>query len=113
MDSWDPQTPSPNLKFEGSPTESFLSTESGDAYPSLFPSSPSASTMNPREMLTPESSYADDNQLDVSGLASLSGCHDDTAASTPEPGSGDKKQTKKRKSWGQVLPEPKTNLPPR
>lgn len=26
---------------------------------------------------------------------------------------GDKKPTKKRKSWGQVLPEPKTNLPPR
>ena len=25
----------------------------------------------------------------------------------------DKKPTKKRKSWGQVLPEPKTNLPPR
>ncbi|KIH94084.1 hypothetical protein SPBR_05884 [Sporothrix brasiliensis 5110] len=25
----------------------------------------------------------------------------------------DKKQTKKRKSWGQILPEPKTNLPPR
>lgn len=27
--------------------------------------------------------------------------------------SSDKKPTKKRKSWGQVLPEPKTNLPPR
>lgn len=27
--------------------------------------------------------------------------------------SGDKKTAKKRKSWGQVLPEPKTNLPPR
>lgn len=32
----------------------------------------------------------------------------------PEAGdNGDKKPTKKRKSWGQVLPEPKTNLPPR
>lgn len=28
-------------------------------------------------------------------------------------GSKDSKATKKRKSWGQVLPEPKTNLPPR
>lgn len=30
-----------------------------------------------------------------------------------EDGEADKKPTKKRKSWGQVLPEPKTNLPPR
>lgn len=35
------------------------------------------------------------------------------SASTPAPESSDKKPTKKRKSWGQVLPEPKTNLPPR
>lgn len=28
-------------------------------------------------------------------------------------GSDDKKPTKKRKSWGQELPVPKTNLPPR
>ncbi|KAK7514828.1 hypothetical protein IWZ03DRAFT_381815 [Phyllosticta citriasiana] len=36
---------------------------------------------------------------------------------TPPPSStsspGQQKQPKKRKSWGQVLPEPKTNLPPR
>jgi hypothetical protein len=46
-----------------------------------------------------------------------------TAASTPSPSfldspmdtprSGDSRPVKKRKSWGQVLPEPKTNLPPR
>ena len=34
----------------------------------------------------------------------------DQAADGSSPG---KKPTKKRKSWGQVLPEPKTNLPPR
>jgi hypothetical protein len=35
--------------------------------------------------------------------------------SSPAPSSshGDAKSVKKRKSWGQVLPEPKTNLPPR
>lgn len=33
-----------------------------------------------------------------------------SASATPEP---EKKPVKKRKSWGQVLPEPKTNLPPR
>lgn len=35
-------------------------------------------------------------------------------SSTPAPsGSSDSKSVKKRKSWGQVLPEPKTSLPPR
>lgn len=35
------------------------------------------------------------------------------AGSTPPPTSAEGKSVKKRKSWGQVLPEPKTNLPPR
>jgi len=37
------------------------------------------------------------------------------SAETPRPSesSSSSKGTKKRKSWGQVLPEPKTNLPPR
>jgi hypothetical protein len=33
--------------------------------------------------------------------------------STPAPTNADGKPVKKRKSWGQVLPEPKTSLPPR
>lgn len=33
--------------------------------------------------------------------------------SSPAPSSPESKAAKKRKSWGQVLPEPKTNLPPR
>lgn len=41
----------------------------------------------------------------------------DTSLDTPEPEDlledGEKKPTKKRKSWGQELPVPKTNLPPR
>ncbi|KAG4219108.1 hypothetical protein PC116_g32412, partial [Phytophthora cactorum] len=38
-----------------------------------------------------------------------------TIQSTPSPApeNPEKKPVKKRKSWGQVLPEPKTNLPPR
>lgn len=32
---------------------------------------------------------------------------------TPRPATNESKPTKKRKSWGQVLPEPKTSLPPR
>ncbi|KAF2444982.1 hypothetical protein P171DRAFT_359624 [Karstenula rhodostoma CBS 690.94] len=35
------------------------------------------------------------------------------STSSPEPTSHEGKAAKKRKSWGQVLPEPKTNLPPR
>ncbi|KAJ4349808.1 transcription factor that binds to CRE motif [Didymosphaeria variabile] len=37
--------------------------------------------------------------------------HADT--SSPAPAAHESKAVKKRKSWGQVLPEPKTNLPPR
>jgi transcriptional activator HAC1 len=35
----------------------------------------------------------------------------DSPAETPKP--AESRPVKKRKSWGQVLPEPKTNLPPR
>ncbi|KAF1842463.1 uncharacterized protein K460DRAFT_420370 [Cucurbitaria berberidis CBS 394.84] len=35
------------------------------------------------------------------------------ASSTPAPSGTESRQVKKRKSWGQVLPEPKTTLPPR
>jgi hypothetical protein len=39
--------------------------------------------------------------------------HSPASASSPAPTSHEGKAAKKRKSWGQVLPEPKTNLPPR
>lgn len=91
-------TPLPN--FDSSPTESLLSIP-GDPYSSLFPvTTPSATnTMNPMEMMTPKS-YADDKN------------NSQQEPETPNSGS-EKKSGKKRKSWGQVLPEPKTNLPPR
>ncbi|VUC35312.1 unnamed protein product [Clonostachys rosea] len=38
---------------------------------------------------------------------------EEEATSPPASPGSEKKPTKKRKSWGQVLPEPKTNLPPR
>jgi hypothetical protein len=37
----------------------------------------------------------------------------ETQSATDKKEADGKKQTKKRKSWGQVLPEPTTNLPPR
>ncbi|KAF1933096.1 uncharacterized protein M421DRAFT_34466, partial [Didymella exigua CBS 183.55] len=37
----------------------------------------------------------------------------ETSAQTPAPSASESKPVKKRKSWGQVLPEPKTSLPPR
>lgn len=113
MHSWT-RAASPSIKFEGSPTESLLSTPD-EMYPSLFGASPSpSSTVNPLDMVTPES-LSEENQPDLTmlaGLTALSQMSQPPAsdAGTPEP---EKKQVKKRKSWGQVLPEPKTNLPPR
>lgn len=93
MATWDQQ-----IKFEESPAESFISTP-GDSYPSLFESQ--SQTLDPSDMMTPP------NGPDDEGLALDVEDEDDT------PTSDSKKPTKKRKSWGQVLPEPKTNLPPR
>lgn len=94
------------IKFEDSPAESFVSTP-GEIYPSLFGDATVVNddTLDPSDTMTPPP-FNDDGGLPAS------------TASTPAPdGAGssspDKKQTKKRKSWGQVLPEPKTNLPPR
>jgi transcriptional activator HAC1 len=89
----------PNLKYEQSPAESlaesFTSTP-GASYPPLFPPS-----MEPHQAMTPQS-FDDDSMFGGSMNGSIAG--------TPAP---EKKPVKKRKSWGQQLPEPKTNLPPR
>ncbi len=112
MHSWT-RAASPSIKFEGSPTESLLSTPD-EMYPSLFGTSASPTTVNPLEMMSPESLNDDDedDQPDLTMLAGLTSLTQTSSsvAGTPEP---ERKQTKKRKSWGQVLPEPKTNLPPR
>ncbi|KAF2965041.1 hypothetical protein GQX73_g8544 [Xylaria multiplex] len=108
MATWEDQapqmsTPAPQVKFEVSPAESFLSTPGGELYPSLFAATP-ATIMDPTEsVMTPESFAGDENTVDASTPA---------PAATPA-ADGEKKPVKKRKSWGQVLPEPKTNLPPR
>ncbi|KAL6835943.1 transcriptional activator HAC1 [Trichoderma afarasin] len=104
---------SPLLKFEASPAESFLSAP-GDNFSSLFADSSSIpSTLNPKEMMTPDS-FADD-RLDsrLSAIPESPEADDDMDIAATEHSSSEKKPVKKRKSWGQVLPEPKTNLPPR
>jgi transcriptional activator HAC1 len=81
--------------------------------------------MDPMEMMTPQS-YADEkleSRLSVIPEQSVDGdgdgddddedMNDDDTSAHTESSSSDKKPVKKRKSWGQVLPEPKTNLPPR
>ncbi|KAI9851271.1 MAG: hypothetical protein M1838_004105 [Thelocarpon superellum] len=81
-----------------SPADSLLSGPS-DAYPSLFDhndnNSPTVTALTPRSL--------DESEREFSG--------------TPQPQSSsdatEKKAVKKRKSWGQELPTPKTNLPPR
>ena len=97
----------PQVKFEASPAESFLSTPGEELYPSLFGTS-QAATIDPVDsVMTPESIIGDENRSDAITPAPAS-----TPAATPA-AEGEKKPAKKRKSWGQVLPEPKTNLPPR
>jgi transcriptional activator HAC1 len=88
-------TPSPLVKDEPM-TESYQSLFAGEAStpetmdPSALFSTPEpADCFSPRDFETPG---PDDENTEESS---------------------DKKPTKKRKSWGQVLPEPKTNLPPR
>lgn len=86
------------IKFEQSPADSladsFASTP-GTLYPSLFDSQ---DAMDGSEVMTPPFDEDEDNSM----FGSIAG--------TPAPES---KPVKKRKSWGQQLPEPKTNLPPR
>ncbi|KAK7916894.1 hypothetical protein PG985_010502 [Apiospora marii] len=106
MESWENQsaaTPAsaPQVKFENSPAESFMSTPGGDFYP-LFDPSADDNAADPTESVMTPQSIADSKDDSP---------HPDDESPAPE--SGDKKPTKKRKSWGQVLPEPKTNLPPR
>jgi transcriptional activator HAC1 len=91
----------PHIKFEDSPTDSladsFISTP-GTIYPPLFPPQDS---LRATDCMTPQS-YDEESMFGDSIHGSVSG--------TPAP---EKKAVKKRKSWGQQLPEPKTNLPPR
>ncbi|KAK7946076.1 transcriptional activator hac1 [Apiospora aurea] len=107
MESWENQTATteaasaPQVKFENSPAESFMSTPGGEFYP-LFNDEAGDHTSDPTESVMTPQSIADSKDDSP---------HPDDE--TPAPESGDKKPTKKRKSWGQVLPEPKTNLPPR
>eukprot|EP00918_Siedleckia_nematoides_P083489 GHVU01183016.1.p1 GENE.GHVU01183016.1~~GHVU01183016.1.p1 ORF type:complete len:532 (+),score=47.93 GHVU01183016.1:188-1783(+) len=102
------QQVSPMIKLEASPAESFLSLPE-DNYSSLFaPTTPSA-TINPVDVMTPQSILTDRQS---SQLPVISEEQEHTTPSLEED-TAEKKQTKKRKSWGQVLPEPKTNLPPR
>ncbi|KAI1825863.1 hypothetical protein F4861DRAFT_500125 [Xylaria intraflava] len=95
-------TSTPQLKFEPLPAESLSAT--GDFYPPLFTTavaSPPPTMEFADSIATPESFVADEDASKSS-----------PAPATPVPES-EKKPVKKRKSWGQVLPEPKTNLPPR
>ncbi|ATY63596.1 Basic leucine zipper [Cordyceps militaris] len=84
-----------------SPADSLLSAPC-DSYTSLFDSCSPEHNSVMMEMMSPES---------------YTGERSDRLSPVPEDQEQDagdeKKSTKKRKSWGQVLPEPKTNLPPR
>ncbi|ROT37522.1 hypothetical protein SODALDRAFT_351788 [Sodiomyces alkalinus F11] len=119
MATWD----TPMIKFEGSPTESLLSAPP-DMYTSLFsPGTPGTpGTLDPSEILSPRATPEASHAATQAGMTTPGPTT--TSAATPaasSPGAStpgadstsEKKSTKKRKSWGQILPEPKTNLPPR
>lgn len=86
---------------------------------------PPPRSSSPIDLMSNTAVKVEDFSYNPSAMASLlfstppptSHCEDDmspapsTSQSTPPP--SDSKPVKKRKSWGQVLPEPKTNLPPR
>jgi len=99
----------PQIKFEQSPVdslaESFVSTPG-----SLYPLFPPSDTVITSEALTPPLDDDDVLGRDRSESVFQEGVPRETAPDTPTP---EKKHVKKRKSWGQQLPEPKTNLPPR
>ena len=123
--SWAPAPADSQIKFEDSPAESVLSTPD-EMYPSLFgtsaatpaPAAPAPAPVNPLEMLPKP--LIDDPDDGLAVLAGLTALTQATLAQplinpTPPPVSkpDENKPVKKRKSWGQVLPVPKTNLPPR
>lgn len=91
------QTPSPMIKGEDFAEDDSM----GMVLPFSAESSPDA--VDPTALLSTPSEHGD---FSVGDFASP--CPEDNAETTDG-----KKPTKKRKSWGQVLPEPKTNLPPR
>ncbi|OAA61900.1 bzip transcription factor [Niveomyces insectorum RCEF 264] len=133
MESWDALVPSasPDVKLETSPVDSLLSDPSG-VYSSLFSGSTVASSgaATPTETGITGSAFFsinDDNDsarkeaeadfrsmspsvADGEDLMSTVGANDAASGATAN---REKKTSKKRRSWGQVLPEPKTNLPPR
>lgn len=113
MESWSAHTPV-SLKFENSPAESLLSSPD-EMYPSLFGTDVTTATMNPIEIMTPRSSFTEGEQPELLSLANVTPKTEapQTPAANDTEAKPEQKQVKKRKSWGQVLPEPKTNLPPR
>ncbi|PSR94002.1 hypothetical protein BD289DRAFT_472693 [Coniella lustricola] len=89
-------TPSPQVK-----SEDYLGDDS--MLPPLFGSEFAPDHIDPSDLLSPSGSQ----------MQAMSPSEFGSPAPESTPEASDKKPTKKRKSWGQVLPEPKTNLPPR
>jgi transcriptional activator HAC1 len=99
-------TPQPTISIHTLDMEPTMSEpicikmEDLECLPSADPAVPSlpALPLSPTDAFSPTSADAATSSTPASS----------TQSQTPEP-----KAAKKRKSWGQVLPEPKTNLPPR
>lgn len=116
----------PILKMEVSPADSLMSVPSSVEYPSLFsPGSVDtpASVGTPEDSSSPVGKPADMFASETAAIldpapkseADLIASFSIPLVTPPAPPTppAEKKPTKKRKSWGQALPEPKTSLPPR
>jgi transcriptional activator HAC1 len=98
------------VKLENSPTETSESDPAIIQTPSQDTSYDEANTP------PPSSPHSTESLIDPADHASFQhdlATADDDFGDLEGDEAGDKKPTKKRKSWGQVLPEPKTCLPPR
>ncbi|KAJ2896571.1 Transcriptional activator hac1 [Zalerion maritima] len=109
-------TATPVLKLEHSPSDSLMSLPATTEFSPLFPATSDAADTPERDLsleaMTPQSGPASPSPIpDSDLLESFSLPLIDPPLPTTT--HAEKKAAKKRKSWGQVLPEPKTNLPPR
>ncbi len=85
---------------------------------SQFESTPSSLSMpaDPFQALLGTDGTLDTSSVSPDSLMEMGEANTPSTSTrgTPQPTTeGDKKPAKKRKSWGQELPTPKTNLPPR
>jgi hypothetical protein len=115
-----PSTP-PDARYYASTKHNTMGMDQQD-FDSYFSQTMTTSTLMASGAMTPPTSDSVPTTIKMEDLQvpfstpspAPSSAHDmSQSSSTPAPTNSEGKAVKKRKSWGQVLPEPKTSLPPR